>query len=226
MGLILCQYQGGGYDGCYWEWNFFYFDADGKFHDLMSSGQAGCQTEEQARELLAEEKNSTYFYDLSVDAGWRELNKETHPGLVMGIFRYFEDENDPDIVPFAVCSVCGEDTCEPIYDSQYGPDGIVCPGCWRTCDCCEYYFEELSEYEGEWLCPYCIEYKEDEKLQEKQRRMLQSSLLTGKPDIFSRKMRWNCYQFNESTGLGEPCYQCPKQQEWWRNHKEQNNVRR
>lgn len=36
----------------------------------------------------------------------------------------------------------------------------------------------------------------------------------------------NCYQFNESTGLGEPCYQCPKQQEWWRNHKEQNNVRR
>lgn len=26
---ILVQYQGGGYDGCIWEWNYFYIDKQG-----------------------------------------------------------------------------------------------------------------------------------------------------------------------------------------------------
>lgn len=38
---ILCQYQGGGYDGCFWEWNYFYIDKQGGFHNIAASGRAG-----------------------------------------------------------------------------------------------------------------------------------------------------------------------------------------
>ena len=40
----LIQYKGGGYDGCFWEWNYAWFDARGHFHDIYSSGYKGCDT--------------------------------------------------------------------------------------------------------------------------------------------------------------------------------------
>ena len=37
----LIIYQGGGYDGCIWEYNAFYFDSEGKPHNIYSSGYGG-----------------------------------------------------------------------------------------------------------------------------------------------------------------------------------------
>ncbi len=37
----LLFYKGGGYDGCFWEWNFCLWDADGKWHNLFTSGCTG-----------------------------------------------------------------------------------------------------------------------------------------------------------------------------------------
>ena len=44
MKNTLVQYKGGGYDGCFWEWNFCYFDKDGVWHDIFSSGRRGCDS--------------------------------------------------------------------------------------------------------------------------------------------------------------------------------------
>jgi len=49
---LLVLYQGGGYDGCFWEYNFFYFDSTGKFHNIFTSGYAGIKTEKQAKDML------------------------------------------------------------------------------------------------------------------------------------------------------------------------------
>jgi len=46
---LLVMYQGGGYDGCFWEWNFFAFDRDGKFFNIFTSGRDGVKTEDESR---------------------------------------------------------------------------------------------------------------------------------------------------------------------------------
>lgn len=48
---LVC-YKGGGYDGCFWEWNFAFFDKQGKFHDLFSSGSGGCTAENELTDYL------------------------------------------------------------------------------------------------------------------------------------------------------------------------------
>ena len=40
----IVQYKGGGYDGCFWEWNYAYYDRNGVFHSLYHSGRSGCPT--------------------------------------------------------------------------------------------------------------------------------------------------------------------------------------
>ena len=33
----IVQYKGGGYDGCFWEHNYDYFDGEGHFHCIGSA---------------------------------------------------------------------------------------------------------------------------------------------------------------------------------------------
>lgn len=58
---VLIQYQGGGYDGCMWEWNYCLFDKDGKFHDIFSSGCMGCKTEDAIKKHLEVEPEAHWF---------------------------------------------------------------------------------------------------------------------------------------------------------------------
>ena len=53
----LYQYQGGGYDGCIWEWNFFLMNNKGKFIDLFSSGFAGIDTKQKAIDYINDNRN-------------------------------------------------------------------------------------------------------------------------------------------------------------------------
>ena len=41
MRNTLLVYKGGGYDGCFFEWNSAIWDHEGKFHDIYSSGRSG-----------------------------------------------------------------------------------------------------------------------------------------------------------------------------------------
>ena len=48
----IIEYKGGGYDGCWWEWNFFMFDSNGTFWNVLSTGRKGVSDEDEARKLI------------------------------------------------------------------------------------------------------------------------------------------------------------------------------
>lgn len=81
---LLVQYKGGGYDGCFWEWNFFLFDSKGKFHNLYSSGYKGIENRKSALEFLKDRnfKSECYFYNLKNPKKIKEFQAETNPRLV------------------------------------------------------------------------------------------------------------------------------------------------
>lgn len=160
MKNTLVQYKGGGYDGCFWEWNWFFFDKNGEFHNIFSSGYAGVTSKEQAAELLSYGGDRhVYRYDLTKTEDIDELSRECNPVNLVSILEWFCDNRQPDGSPYidfyVRCSDCGEriwDTSEISLEEWHGCGGIMltadkvlCQGCWSngTCDCCgEYVGEE------------------------------------------------------------------------------------
>lgn len=158
MRNTLIQYHGGGYDGCFWEWNYCWFDGNGVFHDIYSSGHAGCITKEQAQELLAEDHDSTYPYDTTDPKQIEEFSRESNPAGVLGVLRWFNDYNDPDVEFFAICSDCNENIYEDgTLEDWHGCGGIastadtlLCSDCHSigTCGCCnEYVGQQAFDFE-------------------------------------------------------------------------------
>ena len=118
---ILVQYQGGGYSGCIWEWNYFYIDKQGTFHDIQSSGCAGIESLVAAQELIRQDKTHTYIYDLNNEQDIEAFSNESHPVHVSGVLQWFGDYNDVDIEFFAVCSECGgylSDPCDLMIEGD------------------------------------------------------------------------------------------------------------
>lgn len=190
MKSTLVQYQGGGYSGCFWEWNFFFLDADGVFRDIFSSGREGITTQEEADELVVNQPSDVYFYDVTQESAWREFSTECNPGLVVGVIAWFDD-HDFDVGQCAYCSECGRLALDPIYNPDCGEDRIFCEYCYSAnlCDCgC--WSDDIQKYEDEYLCPNCREHWDKEKLIEQQHDLLWASLTTGTPDLFSDDMRW------------------------------------
>lgn len=163
----LVQYQGGGYDGCFWEWNFFYIDAEGEFHDIQSSGRAGCSTAEQADKLLAEEANASiddydgppiHTYDITKTDDIETFSSESNAVHVLDVLKWFNWYNDPDIEFFAICTECNENIFEDgTLEDYHGcggiamtADALICPDCYSmgTCGCCnEYVGQSGLEFE-------------------------------------------------------------------------------
>lgn len=164
MKNILVQYQGGGYSGCFWEWNYFYLDKNGKFHDIFSSGRDGIETTKHARELLesgiqvddykwtiAQVCGPFYVYDLTDENAIIEFNKECNPVNITGVLQWFCDNPQENIDFFVVCSACGEriDGCNDLsLQNWHGCGGIqstadtlICCECLTmgTCSCCDEY---------------------------------------------------------------------------------------
>lgn len=92
--FTLVQYKGGGYDGCHWEWNFFYFDSNGKFHDIFSSGHSGLDNEKDARAYMKTTKrksgyswrvNEYYKYNLAVKSHRDKFQDESAESLVLDV---------------------------------------------------------------------------------------------------------------------------------------------
>lgn len=72
--MYLIMYEGGGYDGCRWEPNYFLTDAEfadeiTEFHDIYSSGFRGIKTLEQAQKMNSEE---WHCFDLDA-MGWQQF---------------------------------------------------------------------------------------------------------------------------------------------------------
>jgi len=201
---ILVEYDGGGYDGCIWEWNYFYIDKEGKFYDIFSSGSGGITTKLAAMLLIENEGNSfsnkVFIYHLDNEEDMKTFAIESACPNILGVVRWFNNHNDPDAEPFAICSECESkltDADEIHLIDIHGCGGLastannmVCSNCYTICDCCGEYSKNISEYEEEYLCEYCIEDKKEQKEQDEQNDLLFQSLATGTPDMFSDDMRW------------------------------------
>ena len=219
---ILVQYQGGGYDGCIWEWNFFYIDKQGDFHDVYSSGCAGIKTA-AGLHVLDTDEDDVYVYNLSDVKAIETLNKEANACNVAGVLKWFEDNPQEDVEFFAVCSECNEtitDYSDVCLENWHGCGGIAstadallcsecrCNGSCGVCgeyvgsdgfdyeqdtdDCSDAIKEQLIEWDENNgpACQWCWEAERDQLIKDEREEMLQVSLATGTPDLFSDAMRW------------------------------------
>ena len=163
---ILVEYKGGGYDGCFWEWNYFFIDKDGEFHDIFSSGRAGITNKQDGQEFIDSDPNDVYIYDLTDVKEIKTFNTECNVVNITGVLQWFEDNPQDGIEFFAVCSKCKNhiNSCEDIHlEEWHGCGGIastadvlICSDCYSigVCGCCNEYVGESEivylDNEGKW----------------------------------------------------------------------------
>jgi hypothetical protein len=113
----LYKYKGGGYPGCFFEWNFAAIYGD-DFYDIFSSGRHGCKTREEL-DALIEGNRQYYMY------GIEELETfadESNAGHVLGVAKFLYDELG---IEFEVeCYECGRKF--PAQDLRAAD--VSCPG--------------------------------------------------------------------------------------------------
>lgn len=179
--IKLYQYQGGGYDGCIWEWNWFLIDGNGEFVDIYSSGYRAVKSLIAAEKIIQSEKEDLYVYDLSKEEDLEEFTEENHPtnlGLVCNAVNTTLEQQ----IMFYKCTYCGEKVY-PIDNDQYpsyffdeenysGNGGIgilyhavLCEECYyNRCDECNSIIQpdDIAEDngQGQYLCQYCRDEQE------------------------------------------------------------------
>jgi hypothetical protein len=148
---VLLVYQGGGYSGCFWEWNCFLFDWQGNFHNLHSTGYAGIKDETEARERVlaamhGEGKREDYLVHVMSLAQVKHFNKEYAASLVVGamhsvmqIYNHAPANVQRRLKARIVCDVCECDVFdkEEIHYADYrGEGGIVIAPHAKICQQC------------------------------------------------------------------------------------------
>lgn len=203
---ILVQYRGGGYDGCFWEWNYFYIDKDGNFHDIQSSGRAGIRNKAELYVLDLSDED-VYVYDVTDVKDIEMFSKECNVVNITGVLQWFEDNPQDGIEFFAVCSVCSEhiETCEDIHlEEWHGCGGIastadvlLCSGCYAcgVCGCCDEYVgtEDLIclDNEGKWN-------KGSERFEDEHKNKAAISMLEdGYSDVCTWCIDWRAEQIEQ-----------------------------
>jgi hypothetical protein len=176
MKNTLMQYKGGGYDGCIWEWNYCYWDSEGKWHNLVASGYAGLKTEEKAKQFIADEikaeedfiinkfnakyhlsRNPEYFLiDLTNADQMEEFKEGSAITNVIGIMRklikspHLTDEVKVNMEIKCDLCHCKNDPDEiiPEPNNYHGDGGVGIEYEGKIClECCNMY-----------SCSYCGEY--------------------------------------------------------------------
>lgn len=159
---ILVTYQGGGYDGCFWEWNFFIFDDEGNFIDIGSSGYKGISELEDALELMSNPDNfeseyswrcpEAYITNLNYPDSIKEFTTETNEGNVLNVIERVNKHYDDDKMTFQ-CPYC-EEMCNSGQNTGYkgaggiaiALTGLICDDCYcdHTCGYCGEFEENLE----------------------------------------------------------------------------------
>ena len=177
---LIC-YEGGGYDGCFWEWNFAVWDNTGKFRDLISSGRNGlfsgrCEKgneETTALDMIKTGEDRAEAYDLADPTEVERFGKTyAYPWVVSVVTKLNDIYRGVDDAPelFVVCSECGErvSVYEAELTSWHGcggiastADNLICSECRyaNTCRICNEYVEESGLKAGlsGWACSECEE---------------------------------------------------------------------
>lgn len=153
----VVAYHGGGYEGCFWEWNFAYVDQDGEFHDIYSSGYAGIHDGEELLDKLNGRPHEFDIYDMSDESERDRLADEESVWNAGRVAGYFE-ENDFGVKITLKCDCCEHrvraEGCHA--EGLHGAGGlhveageIICPDCHNahTCWYCgEFYNDDLVHH--------------------------------------------------------------------------------
>ena len=205
----LLYYQGGGYGGCIWEWNFCFWDAESKWHNLFASGCAGVKTETEALKIAEALIYQAEIVDLTDKARFEQFQQNNNAQLVLSIAQKLNEDYGYNVE--VKCSECG---CSFIADSSENDIAtdnynIICSDCLSagTCDVCGEYYgtdglnncnddgddddvgAELAVAGNYEVCNDCfVDAKEQHRIN-KVKDLRFQALLTGKPDLFSEELR-------------------------------------
>lgn len=170
----LVIYGGGGYDGCIVQYNACYFDSEGVFHDIFSSGMKGCDTLDKIVEKLKtiEEDAGRWFGTELIPIGteaelgnFSVLAKEHAPELMVRIGKFMKTTFS--IILTTNCDVCEQsfslssmvvDRLKHVNGTpiQYATQ-LKCTTCYEKdnptcCSCGESLSGEEAEYCDELYC--------------------------------------------------------------------------
>jgi len=165
----VIQYKGGGYDGCFWEWNFAYLDENGEFQNIFSSGYKGCDTAAELTLIIG--NDDTFCYDISTERAIAEIQSECNVDNQYSLAQWIE-QNTEFTLPL-ICDSCENETDvdEIIREGVVGCGGIatqsiekICTECHSigSCEHCGEYvgddgIKSLTHREDTYGCEICLE---------------------------------------------------------------------
>ena len=154
----IVQYKGGGYDGCFWEQNYAYFDGEGNFHNIVATGRNGCETEEAMRNYLEIADGVHQEFDLYVldeDGEVERFGRETPISHLLQIGKFLA-EHFPDVKLTVACDECGEtvEVAECDGEGAHGIGGIMLEHDNIIC----------AECHSKGTCFYCGEYVGEDRI--------------------------------------------------------------
>jgi len=161
---LLVAYHGGGYDGCFWEWNYFSYDKYGKFHNILTTGRNGIKTESEAMNTVLNPVDGTHVYDLMDPAQVNDFQENHNDGQVVAIVEALNTdkygEYDGDI--YFECQKCHEKVDHGPFDPisiggqlTVQTERRLCEDCYYTVQCsyCGEDDDDCDKHDG--LCDYC-----------------------------------------------------------------------
>lgn len=158
----IYQYKGGGYDGCFWEWNFAFIDKNGKFHDLHSSGRDGAKNKAKLGKRMR--NDTSYSYQVDDEKDMLELVTEN---IAQSLFTIAKPLAAQGIDLKVFCTECGNHThikeCiadNPVWQGglAYANKDIICEDCLseHSCGSCgEYMGSNPANWAESGQCIYC-----------------------------------------------------------------------
>lgn len=150
----ILVYQGGGYEGCIWEWNVCMWDEYGTWYDIVSSGHSGISTEVGAVDFIKEKnieklpfEEPTKFSLLNLKSQ-KEMNffrDEYTSELVLQVLQFLGEEVPGNYRLELKCGECGNTSpcCDDFIHTSYkGIGGIaiqqtnlMCMDCYNALSC-------------------------------------------------------------------------------------------
>ena len=162
----LIEYKGGGFDGCFWEYNYCYIDSAGKFNDIYSSGVFAVKNIDELIKKMEKEPDEVTVYSLDNKEDLKDFQADCATVNIKLVLDWF-NENTKEHPFYFICEICGY-KCKDINicDSDKGRNGMFCDDC--SCEHhCEYCGEvctgdlqqAMSEDGSDFMmvCPECLE---------------------------------------------------------------------
>jgi len=136
--MKLIQYKGGGYEGCYWEWNFCIVDDEKNptvFENVLSSGRHGVRSIEDFGTIDGER----FVYDLGSKEDWEDFDSNANPVHVFHVAEWIET-NLPEFHHHPKCDECGNDITdaeEAGFEDYHGEGGLSYAPHRKVCSVCK-----------------------------------------------------------------------------------------